>query len=65
MTPEETKELIETLYRIEYKLEAIEEQLFNKLRINMVIDVSDDKVHMVKQIVNKWETPGGVVIQVR
>jgi len=47
------------------QMQDIEQQLFNKLRVAKIIDVTDDKVHIAKQIVRIWETPDGVVIHIR
>ena len=57
--------LIASLTTIENRLFSIEQQLYNKLRVAKVIDISDNKVHMDKQIVKVWETPDGVMIHIK
>lgn len=47
------------------KLHRIEGLLFNKLAIARIIDISDDKVHIVKQVIRSYETPDGVVVMIR
>lgn len=59
------KELTAALYRIEKRQVEFENLLYNKLKVSKVIDISDDKVHIVKQIVNTWETPDGVIIHIK
>ena len=65
MTEVEVKFFVDYFLRLEDKLGKIENALYNKINVDKVIDVSNDKVHMVKQIVKAYETPNGVVIQVR
>jgi len=64
MTNEDKQIIVSCLTDIENRLTRIEEQLFNKLKIARVIDVSNDKVHMAKKIVNIWETPDGVLVYI-
>lgn len=42
----------------------IEKAQFNKLTVAKIIDISNDKVHVVKQVVRMYETPDGVVIHI-
>jgi hypothetical protein len=59
------RETRESLQGITDRLYRIECQLFNKLTIAKIIDISDDKVHKVLQVINHWETPDGVIIHVK
>ncbi len=65
MTPDERKMIMDLFYDLQHRMEAIELQLFNKLKVARVIDISDDKVHIAKQIVNSWETKDGVILHIK
>jgi len=65
MTVEEAKLIMNLFDSIEIKLNVIMDNLFNRLKVAHVIDITDDRVHISKQIVKMHETPDGVVIQIK
>jgi len=65
MTEEHAKKIIDAVNRLERRVIGMEQLLFNKLKIAKIINVSDNKVHMVMTIVDMWETTDGVIIQVK
>lgn len=65
MSTEESRKLLMSLLAIERRLHDIESQLFNKLRIAHILDVTDDRVHIHKDVVQMYETPQGVVVHVK
>jgi hypothetical protein len=66
MTNEQMFEMImRTLEVMDTRILRIEQQLYNKLTIAQILDVTDDRVHMVKQIVKTFETPNGIVVMIK
>lgn len=65
MTNEDRQMLITYFIGLDGRLKNIEQQLFNKMKVARIIDISDDKVHIAKKIVNMWETPDGVIIHIK
>jgi hypothetical protein len=62
---DDMKMIFSMFNEINSRLRNIQNSLDNKLKVNQIIDITDDKVHMVKQIVKMYETPNGVMIHVR
>lgn len=65
MTDEQMTILIHELNRIHDRMSIIEDKLNNRLKINKVIDVNHDNVHRVMEVVKRWTTASGVIIQVK
>lgn len=61
---DDMKMILSMFNEINARLHTIENGQFAKLTIARVIDISDDKVHIAKQIVKIWETSEGVVVHV-
>jgi len=65
MDQDDMKMILSMFNEINSRLRTLQQDQYNRLRINQIIDITDDRVHMAKQIVHCYDTPGGVVVHIK
>ena len=65
MTSVEMDLIMKRLDIIDHAIARVHNELQNKLRLDKIIDVNDDRVHKMMKIEKLFDTPNGVIVFVK